>query len=298
MIRRATAALAAGLIACCLSPAGARAQIIASERGTVTQTVDGTVMTVDYSRPSLRGRAFIFETEVPRNLLWTPGADSATTFTFSKDVTIGGTPVPSGSYSVWMVTHRGDWQVILDRNTKMFHVPHPEPTLEQIAFSVTPDTTAPVMETLSFHFPEVRSDGAVLRFQWERTVVDLDIRVHPSRDMTTTAEQAAPYVGRWAVEMIEGAFGAPGWKYEMDLTHTGEYLAGWLEWEDPPREEIYLAPAADQVFNLVWVINGSVAGVVDVIFVEFTLDEDGRAVSFETRFGPEDVLIQRGERID
>jgi hypothetical protein len=43
-------------------------------------------------------------------------------------------------------------------------------------------------------------------------------------------------------------------------------------------------------------MNGTVAGVIDVLFFEFAMDESGRAVSFELR-GPEDELILTGSRI-
>ena len=56
------ALLAAVLITALVAPAAA--QIRASERGTVSQTVDGTVITVDYSRPRIRGRDSVFATDL------------------------------------------------------------------------------------------------------------------------------------------------------------------------------------------------------------------------------------------
>ena len=41
-------------------PSYAGAQIRSSERGMASQTVDGTVITVDYARPQARGRRVIF----------------------------------------------------------------------------------------------------------------------------------------------------------------------------------------------------------------------------------------------
>ncbi len=54
------------------------AQIRASERSTVSQTVDGTVITIDYSRPQLRGRTDRWGGEVPWGKKWTPGGNWAT----------------------------------------------------------------------------------------------------------------------------------------------------------------------------------------------------------------------------
>jgi hypothetical protein len=296
-MRNGWLAALAGLVLWCAAGEGASAQIVASERGSVRQTVDGTVITVDYSRPSLRGRRDIFNTEVPRNKLWTPGADSATTISFSKDVAIDGTPVPAGRYSVWMVTNRADWQVILDPDAGMFHVPHPEPDMDQVVFTVKPDTAAPLVETLTFSFPAVRSTGADLRMHWDRTAVDMAVTVQPTRILTVTEEEASPYLGRYAVVARVDSAGTETHEFETDLTWANEYLSGTLEFGpgDPTFDMIY-APAAEHVFNPVWVLNGTVAGVIDVLYFEFTMGGDGRAVSFHLR-GPDDEVMMTGTRI-
>ena len=53
------------------------AQIIASERGSVSQIIDGTRIAVEFARPRLRGRDSVFGKLEPWNRAWTPGADSA-----------------------------------------------------------------------------------------------------------------------------------------------------------------------------------------------------------------------------
>lgn len=277
--------------------APSNAQIIASERGSVIQTVDGTVISIDYSRPSLRGRTDIFNTEVPRDKLWTPGADDATVIRFNKDVKIEGTPVPSGAYSLWMVTNRADWQVVLDPDTTMFHLPHPEPTMDQIAFAVTPDTTAPLLETLTLSFPAVRATGVDLRMHWERTAVDLEIEVEPTRDITISAEDAAPYLGHWAVESLEVPFATPH-SFEFEMTYVKPYMAAKVHmFAEVDPFDTYFAPAARQVFNPVRVMNGSVAGVFDWVYFEFEVGEDGKAESFQVRLAEDDMLWMEGRRV-
>src|SRR5688572_16384827 len=68
----------------------------------VTQTVGLTDITVDYSSPGVRGRK-IFGGLVPHGELWRAGANSATKITFSKEVTVGGTAVPPGTYSLFVI---------------------------------------------------------------------------------------------------------------------------------------------------------------------------------------------------
>lgn len=288
--------LALLLLSLLLIAPSAIAQIEASERATLSQTVDGTVLTVSYSRPSLRGRTDIFNTEVPRDLLWTPGADSATTFEFNKDVTIEGMAVPAGKYSVWMISKHGDWEVVLDSSYKRFHLPHPPKTPGQIVFTVTPDTMAQVMETLAITVPNVRSTGMDVRMHWDQTVVDMEVVVQPTRVLTVEPDDAALYVGKYFVTVPKTPV-ADSTSYELDLRYTDNYLESQVKF-GPGDESFhtYFAPAADQVFNPVWVINGTVAAVINQITFEFLLDADGKAESFEVR-APNDELVMSGKRM-
>src|SRR4030095_8203621 len=85
------------------SRAEPQGQLLASEPASVSQTVDGTKVTITYSRPRARGRSGLFRTQVKRGSTWTPGANLATRLEVSKDVSIEGQQVPKGAYSVWFV---------------------------------------------------------------------------------------------------------------------------------------------------------------------------------------------------
>ena len=78
-------ARAAPRIALALSlalPARAPAQVRASEAASVSQTVDGTKITIEYSRPRGRARDSLFGKVVPWGEVWTAGANLATTLAF------------------------------------------------------------------------------------------------------------------------------------------------------------------------------------------------------------------------
>ena len=77
-------------------PLEAGAQIRASELQTISQTVDGTTVTITYSRPRMRGRWPIFGTRaVQWGEVWTPGANYATILEVNKDITMAGAKVPA-----------------------------------------------------------------------------------------------------------------------------------------------------------------------------------------------------------
>src|SRR5687768_315963 len=114
------------LLALVAAAAPADAQLMASEPGSVSQTIDGTKVSLEYSRPRARGRTGLFGTRIHWGEVWTPGANAATTLALSKDATINGAAVPKGKYSVWIVASRGDWEMVLDRDTTLFHTQGPK----------------------------------------------------------------------------------------------------------------------------------------------------------------------------
>src|SRR5205823_8002754 len=96
-----------------------------SQRGSVTQMVAFTNISITYGRPVARGRA-LFGALVPWDSIWHPGADSATRIAFDHDVSVEGRPLKAGEYSLWLVPReRGAWTVIFSRAAHVFHKPYP-----------------------------------------------------------------------------------------------------------------------------------------------------------------------------
>lgn len=149
-----------------------------SQRASVTQRVGYTDIAITYSRPVARGRT-LFGGVVRWGRVWSPGADSATTITFSRDVEIEGHPLPAGAYTVWMIPQDGPWTVIVSGRTGIFHAPYPGAEYDVLRLDIEP-ATGQHMETLAFYFPVVRRDSAVLRMHWGETIVPLAISARAS----------------------------------------------------------------------------------------------------------------------
>jgi hypothetical protein len=170
-----TAALIAiGLIS--TSPAPAPAQVIPfSQRGSVSQTVAFTDITISYGRPVARGRA-LFPGVVKWDAIWHPGADSASRIVITRDIEVEGKPLPAGEYSIWLLPREsGRWTVIFSRAAHVFHTPYPGPDQDALRLDVTVETGAH-METLAFYFPVVLRDEAILRIHWGTLIVPLRIK--------------------------------------------------------------------------------------------------------------------------
>lgn len=145
-----------------------------SQRGTVTQTLNGAELAITYYRPVLRGRA-PFPGIVNWGRTWTPGADSATRIETSRDVEIEGSKLVAGRYSIWVVPQERDaWTIIFNKGADAFHLTYDssQDALRVHARAIAGES----METLAFYFPLVDADSAVLHLHWGTTVLPLRIK--------------------------------------------------------------------------------------------------------------------------
>ena len=152
----------------------AQSKVRPSQRGSVTQRIADTIITIDYSRPVARGRE-LFGKLVPWGRVWCPGADDATTIEASLPIKIDGKELPAGKYSLWAQPQQEQWTVIFNRNHAVWHTRYPEGQ-DALRLEVTPRTGSH-METLAFYFPVVDGRKAELVLHWGTTVVPLGVEV-------------------------------------------------------------------------------------------------------------------------
>lgn len=240
-------AAAASAIAISL-PAPGTAQIRGSELGTVSQTLDGTTVTLAYSRPVARGRA-LFGDLVPWDIIWTPGANWATTLDTDRDIRLNGIAVPRGDYSVWMIPHReGTWTMTLNPEPRFFHFQKPDSADGQVHIPVRPEE-GPHTETMTWSFPSVNGDAATLRFAWGATAVPVQVLVQPTRPTTLAADERDRYLGEYPLEIMDG-IGYPT-QGTFRVTEQDGMLRGWLPFPIHPGDELVfdLVPAGNDRFS-------------------------------------------------
>ncbi len=82
----------------------------------VTQTLaSGAVVSIDYSQPSVKGRTIGKDLEPKDGAVWRTGANEATVFETSKDLTIDGKKLPAGKYSLFSLSGANDWTIIFNK---------------------------------------------------------------------------------------------------------------------------------------------------------------------------------------
>jgi hypothetical protein len=149
----------------------------ASQRGTVSQTINGTIVSVTYDRPNARGRTlFSDEGIVVYGALWTPGANRATILELSRDARVAGQPVPAGKYSVWTIPGASEWRFILNRTWDTHHAIYPGDVDDVMRVRLTPARGAH-MEALAFYFPMVGPYAATLQLHWGELTLAIPIEV-------------------------------------------------------------------------------------------------------------------------
>ena len=295
MIHKPSARLLSAALLLC--PLRAGAQSLASPFGTVSQKIDSTTMTVDYYRPSARGRA-IFGSLVRWGGVWTPGANWATTLDVDRDVRIEGQSLPRGKYSIWMIPAAppDSWTVIFNRAARRFHVTRPDPSEDQLRVRVVADS-APPFETLTFSFPLVSRTGATLALNWASTIVRMRIEVHTTGAVVAAAHPNSSYVGVYELRE-EGDTTAAPVRFEI-TEQSGQLWAhttgNWVEEGLDPDFDLVPAGSGGDGFHPRQYKNGKLVGTELDELVVFQV-EGNRAAGFEIRGIAEARVLARAVR--
>lgn len=80
-------------------------------------SVGGKNVKVCYGRPSLRGRQMVGGEAVPFGQIWRTGANEPTMIHTTGPISVAGLKVPAGSYSLYTVPGKTEWEVVVNRST-------------------------------------------------------------------------------------------------------------------------------------------------------------------------------------
>jgi hypothetical protein len=147
----------------------------ASPSSKIIQKVGLTDVTVDFSRPSTKGRK-IFGELVPFGEVWRTGANGATILNFSTEVSISGTKVPAGSYALYSIPGKTTWTMILSKNTKLWGAIGYDSKDDLLRFTATPAKTSRMYDSFEISFAKLTDSSADLSIKWEQTRVEFTIQ--------------------------------------------------------------------------------------------------------------------------
>ena len=126
---------------------------------------DSATVTVDYSSPRAKGRK-IFGGLVPYGDVWRLGANEATTFVVSSDVSVGGTKVPAGSYTLFAVPNADQWALVISKKTGEWGTQYPGPSEDLARIDMKASQLPSPVENFTISF-EKSGMGGTLNVDWE-----------------------------------------------------------------------------------------------------------------------------------
>ena len=169
-----------------------------SPKATVEQRVGLTDISIEYSRPGVRGRT-IFGDLVPFGKTWRTGANSNTKITFSSDVSINGQTLNAGSYGLYTVPNENSWEVIFYSESDNSGVPRDWDDTKIVAKTSVEVYSMPMnVETFTITFDDVSSTSAVIGLLWEKTYVGIKFEVPTDKLVSETIDAvmaASPEAG-------------------------------------------------------------------------------------------------------
>ena len=154
-----------------------------SPPATVKQKIGFTDLTIDYSRPAVKGRA-IFGKLVPYNEMWRTGASDATILTITDPMMFAGKSVPAGKYSLFTIPTRTEWTVILNSYTEGHGTAGYEAKNDVLRFTVKSDSSVRFYESFTIEVQDLARNKATIYLNWANTSVHFPVVSNADESIT------------------------------------------------------------------------------------------------------------------
>jgi hypothetical protein len=176
----------------------------------IEQKVGLTDVTLEYSRPSMRGRE-VFGNLVPFGKIWRTGANKNTMITFSDDVIIDGQSLKAGSYAIFVTPSEKSWDIVFYSDTQNWGTPGEWDNAKVAAKTTVEIATMPTkVETFTIVLGNLTNSSAELGLIWETAYagitfeVPTDVTVTASIEKTMAGPSANDYYAAAVYNLKEG----------------------------------------------------------------------------------------------
>jgi hypothetical protein len=146
----------------------------ASPAATISQQVGLGTVTVDYARPSLKGRT-MFGDRVPYGKVWRTGANKITNIVLSEAMTLNGKALAAGTYGLYSIPATDSFTFIINKDAKAWGAYDYKEVNDVMRLVVRPEQSAMKTETLTFEFVDITPTSATLQVRWDEMVARLPI---------------------------------------------------------------------------------------------------------------------------
>jgi hypothetical protein len=129
--------------------------------------VDGANISVEYGRPSIKGRTPGKDVDPYDGREWRTGADEATTLKTDKALKFGSLTVPAGTYTLYTIPTGGTWHLVVSKKTGQWGIPYPKgEDLGRAPMTLGKAPSAAEMLTISVQDTQT---GGTLHIDWGTT---------------------------------------------------------------------------------------------------------------------------------
>ena len=141
----------------------------------LTQRAGLTDITIEYSRPGVKGRE-IFGKLVPYGETWRTGANENTTITFSEDVKVGGKDIKKGTYALYTVPNKDSWEIVLYTDAGNWGLPEVwDASKEAVRFKATPYALPNSVESMVIDVNDITPQSCNIWIIWDKTSVSFKV---------------------------------------------------------------------------------------------------------------------------
>ena len=137
----------------------------------VTQEINGTSVTIDYSRPSKRGRD-VFGGLEAYGKVWRTGANESTWIEVSADVEVEGEKLAAGKYGLFTIPGKDEWTIIFNKKWDGWGAYEYKEADDVLRVKVKPASTDEVVEMFSIDI----SESGDVSLAWDQTKVNFSIQ--------------------------------------------------------------------------------------------------------------------------
>jgi len=184
-----------------------------SPAASVSQTIGVTDITINYSRPAVKGRAIFGDALpeqtakgeatlddqnirpkgaviVPWGHAWRTGANEATQFTVTDDVWINGQKLPAGSYSLHTIPTKTEWTIIFNSIANQWGSFNYDAAKDTLRVKVKPEWGTHDKEWLEYWIDPINENSAQVNIRWEKVRVPFTVEVKDVKALTLAKARA------------------------------------------------------------------------------------------------------------
>ncbi|MGB2867243.1 MAG: DUF2911 domain-containing protein [Bacteroidota bacterium] len=154
---------------------GEAQQPILSPRDSVEVVINGKKISVNYGRPSMRGRK-IMGGLVPYNRWWRTGANEATAFVTEADILLGDSLVPRGSYTLYTMPSDKQWKILVNKQTGQWGTVY-TPELDMLRLPLKKKMLKDPVEKFTIALEKNGNGSGVMKLMWEKTQLSINFKV-------------------------------------------------------------------------------------------------------------------------